>query len=300
MLRAAGPDDAVARARALGRFMEERELASAEVLQRLIRWFVQRRPNDDICRFPEFMALCEGEDELATELEGLWREHERRGRLDVRGLQNAAQFFGPRDWRDSERLRLAAMARADDPFPVAISLGKLRASLAQQGSEGSAAEHARAALAYLREQADGHPQVRDQGRQYARELSAEAALLAGDLDTARRYAELLLDEDAPHGLPHHVAHTVLGRIALLEGDVPRARAALLAAADTPADHVSSSYGPRLALAKLLLAAGEREAVLTYLRKRAETWECGDGDAEAWIASIEAGEVPDWDDYRDHV
>ena len=79
-----------------------------------------------------------------------------------------------------------------------------------------------------------------------------------------------------------------------------ARDALARAAQTAPDAVSSSYGPRLALAKELVARGEHEAVASYLRKRLESWKPSHYPAQQWVAALEAGQTPAWDGYRDHI
>jgi hypothetical protein len=301
LLANAGPDDAVSRARTLGYYLKQRHMSWADPVPELLRWIVRRHPNDLICAFPAFKAAGEGVPaELGDQLAKLWHAHEREGRLAVTGFENASRFFRARDWREAERLLLVPKDAPKRGYPRSLSLGKLRAALARSDTDLPRSEHAKAALMYLHELAEGGAATTAHSRQYARQICAEAALVAEDIGSARRYAALLLQERAPHGLLHHVAYTVLGRIALLEGDVPKAREALLAAAETPRDHVSSSYGPRLSLAKRLLAAGERDAVLTYLRKRAESWDCDDGTTARWIAAIEARQTPDWDDHRDHV
>jgi hypothetical protein len=95
-----------------------------------------------------------------------------------------------------------------------------------------------------------------------------------------------------------VAHCGLGRVSLRRGDVAAACRSLLDAGDTVSDPVTSSYGPRLSLAKELLAAGENEVVLTFLKKRAERRKVRQGEIESWIEAIESGQIPDWDHIRD--
>lgn len=302
-----GTEDARGRARALGFFMStpmEDEDDQVRVLAELITWFVVNHPNDHICSFPSFRSLPGAGPAHAERVESLWHEHERAGRLDQTGYQNAGAVFAQSDWREAERLFLLGRStEGADASRAAIMLGKLRAALATAGADGDVAEHAAAAVDYLADLADSEDV--DHGtrgsRGYARQMSAEMCVLAGRLDDAARFARLLIEEDEePHGLGQHVGHTVLGRVALLRGDTAAARDELRRAGDTRRDGVSSTHGPRLALAKALLETGERDAVVAYLRKRAESWTHDRGRTTEWIAAIEAGAEPDWDRQRDHV
>lgn len=292
------PDDPDGRARALGYYMRREGERWSEPVPTLVVWFVRHHPNDLVCVLPAFMSSAEAPT-LTTQLAGLWRQHEANGQLSFQGLQNAATFFSCRDWREAERLLLAAREFGVEVSDLDIGLGKLRASLAQKG-DALQREHALAAVRYLEPLAESEGTADEDERLYARQILAEVALLAGDKGSARRYAERLLQEESPRQPAHHIAHTVLGRLAHAEGDLEKARQALLAAAATPRDYVSSSYGPRLALAKLLHAEGESEVVIVYLRKRAETWDCCEGRSAKWIEAMQAGRAPDWDAYRDHI
>jgi hypothetical protein len=128
------------------------------------------------------------------------------------------------------------------------------------------------------------------------------ALQAGDLVKARRYAEDLLAAGpsqrsawAP-GVAIHQANTVLGRVALAEGDVDRAKSHLLAAvapAGRSAKFLFGDMGPNVSLARDLLKRGEREVVVEYLRRSQRLRpECRDL-LSGWIAEIERGGLPDF-------
>lgn len=95
---------------------------------------------------------------------------------------------------------------------------------------------------------------------------------AGRHDDARAYANLALEGGPGDGDLWHQANVVLGRIALAEDDVARAKEHLLAAAGVEGSPVLGSFGPNMALAKELLERGEREAVLEYLDLCARFWE----------------------------
>lgn len=106
---------------------------------------------------------------------------------------------------------------------------------------------------------------------------AEAAFEAGRMTTARWYAEELLQlandhpDDWNFGNAIHEGNIVLGRIALLEGNIEQAVAHLERAGATPGSPTLNSFGPDVELADALLKRGERTAVIGYLIGCARFW-----------------------------
>ncbi len=129
---------------------------------------------------------------------------------------------------------------------------------------------------------------------------AISAFEAGDFVKAKQYATQLLDiskvqyqEVAADNL--HVANTVLGRLALRNGNIAEAKSRLLASVRDEGSPVLSSYGPSMALAAELLDHGERDVVIVYLDKCARFWAFGHGQIGQWKLEIQAGKKPDFGD-----
>ena len=59
--------------------------------------------------------------------------------------------------------------------------------------------------------------------------------------------------------------------------------------------VLSSFGPNMALAKELLEAGEKAAVIEYLQLCKNFWDYAQkrGTLDRWIKTIKAGEIPEF-------
>lgn len=72
-----------------------------------------------------------------------------------------------------------------------------------------------------------------------------------------------------------------------------ARARLLAAGRAPSSPQLGSFGPNLALAQELLAAGEEGAVLEYFKLCGKTWKMGREKLRAWTRDVNAGRPPDF-------
>ena len=124
---------------------------------------------------------------------------------------------------------------------------------------------------------------------------ADAAIEAGEYAKARTYAsELLSRADAGHrGKAIFCGNQVLGQLALVAGDVEGAKAHLLAFAETTGSPTLCSFGPSMVLAGGLLARGERDVVLDYLRRCSSFWHDGADQLSRWAGAIERGATPDF-------
>jgi outer membrane lipoprotein-sorting protein len=135
-------------------------------------------------------------------------------------------------------------------------------------------------------------------RFYPLDELAKAAFEIRKFDEARQYAREAL-RLAPqyqghwsYGSAIHDGHMVLGRLALLKGDVIAARRELLDAGKTPGGPSLDTNGPNMSLAKDLLEIGEADVVREYLCECASFWK-NSQTLESWVASIDQGDVPDF-------
>ena len=126
---------------------------------------------------------------------------------------------------------------------------------------------------------------------------ATMALAAAETAKATSYSQSLLEQaalmvgDWNYGNAIHVAHLVLGEIALNAGDVPSAKNHLLAAANIPGSPQLDTFGPNMRLANQLLAKGERDVVVQYFDLCARFWEPQFSKLEAWKAIVLKGGEP---------
>ena len=127
--------------------------------------------------------------------------------------------------------------------------------------------------------------------------SAPEALVAGEKEKAKEYAETLLKQaetmpdDWNYGNAVHVANLVFGHIALAAGDVKEAKRFLLAAGRTPGSPQLNSFGPNMRLAKALLEKGETEAVFEYFDLCDKFWKPQSSKTTEWKAAVEKDEMP---------
>jgi hypothetical protein len=114
-----------------------------------------------------------------------------------------------------------------------------------------------------------------------------------------RYALELLESvrgeerDWNYGNVIHDANLILGRVALKQGKIEKAKGYLVEAGKTPGSPQLNSYGPDMSLAEELVTIGEREAVVEYFNLCRSFWKRGEGRLDEWTRAVEAGEIPDF-------
>ena len=132
-------------------------------------------------------------------------------------------------------------------------------------------------------------------------LRAMALLELGDLDAAAETASLALrsrerwaavfPETDVEGVAFDVmaGHQVLGRCELESGNRNAAIRHLgLSVSMDRWSPIMRTVGPWMGLAQLLLAAGERVAVLDFLHRCEEKWPLGRGKVRGWVETLDAG------------
>ena len=130
-------------------------------------------------------------------------------------------------------------------------------------------------------------------------LAAMYARHAGDLPKAVAYGTELLRLAEAHknswdyGNAIHQGHLLLGEVAFSQGNADLASKELLLAGKTPGSPQLSSFGPSMPLAKKLLEADKKDAVLQYLQECRTFWKMDNGLIDSWMLEIKKGNVPDF-------
>lgn len=96
-----------------------------------------------------------------------------------------------------------------------------------------------------------------------------------------------------YGNAVHLGHTVLGLLALQDGDYEAAIHELRASGNTPGSPQLNSFGPTMHLAKSLLKAGHVAPVLEYLQQCRAFWEMGGTWLDLWERRVREGHVPNF-------
>ena len=282
------PDDAEARAELLGYYFR-RAFGSEEAKaarQRHILWLIGNRPDAPILRLPEGRLDPHLDGSAFREGKQVWLSQVEREPKNAAILGNAAAYLLFEDRAAAESLyKRAEAAEPGNPF-WSDQLGHLYSLGLSRKTGEEKQESAKAALAAF-ERSLQHK--KDRGELL--DAAAKAAFEAGDLGKARGYAEELLAAGETDGHRVHHGNLILGRVALREGDVAKAREHLLAAGKTTGSPALNSFGPNMALAKELLEKGERQGVLEYFKLCASFWK--DDQLDAWATEVRAGKIPDF-------
>lgn len=133
-------------------------------------------------------------------------------------------------------------------------------------------------------------------KSYLRQDIAKVAIAIGDTDSAKKYANQMLEDDQEDwntGNNVHAGNCILGLAALKEDNVEEAKKRLLAAGATKGSPQLNSFGPNLTLAKALLKKGESKVVLEYLELCRKFWEMGGERLDTWTEDIENNRAPDF-------
>lgn len=291
---AAAPDELAARATLASFYMRERTKAARAAKVPHVLWIIRHHPTSPVAGLPACRLMRPLDGERYDEGRELWLEQVERHAFEPQVLGNAANYLMVTD-RDLARdllLRAKELDPANPWWPR--QLGYLywldqqarwkadwRASAAKALSEletslaGAGTEHRWTTLIWV----------------------ATAAFDAGVFDKAERYAFELLEMAAGreghwnHGNAIHHANLVLGRVAMASGNAVLAADYLLAAGRTPGSPQLDAFGPGMALARRLLDAGERDAVLEFLELCGEFWKLDRGRLDSWTAAVKAGQTP---------
>lgn len=139
----------------------------------------------------------------------------------------------------------------------------------------------------------------NEDRFYALDDAAKENFVAGDIETAGKFANELL-KLAPdfkgnwnYGNAIQDGNLVLGRIAMRQGKVQEAGQYLLAAGASPGSPQMNSFGPNMSLAKDVLGKGQRDVVLQYFELCRKFWKMDYGKLDEWRDEVKAGKIPDF-------
>jgi tetratricopeptide (TPR) repeat protein len=292
------PDDLSIRTKLIGYYWGQfRSTVARQVHQQHVLWVIKNHPEAEISGLPECTLNPHLDDGAYKEAEALWKQQVDHHPADPAVLRNAAAFFLLQDATFAEGLlkKGEALESTNPLWPE--RLGQLYSLEVQTACESDVPLRAAKALAAY-ERAYGLT-ARDLQRTYLLSDLATAAFDAGALEKAKSYAALAIDaakrwpSDWNAGNDIHHGNLILGRVALREGDVEKAKRFLILAGKTHGSPQLNSFGPNMVLAKDLLERGERTAVLKYLSLCGRFWSSGQTTLHDWTATIKAGGTPDF-------
>jgi hypothetical protein len=291
------PRDSSSRIKLLMYYHGKRTSAARAAHLEHLLWLIANDPGARYSGMP-FCRINGNVDEEGYErARTMWLEQVAAHPRDTGVIGNAARFMMLYDKQIAEDL--LNMAKAIEPgnqqWPkllATINLPKHRAKDSEEDSDPKKATLLQIEEAYELTSSEMQKMMLLSGM-------AKAAYEAGEYDKAESYAkralaavESLSAENA-QGEAIHQGNIVLGRIALRNGGIHKAKEYLMAAGRTPGSPTLNSLGPSMGLAKELLEIDEDRAVLEYLDLCGEFWKGGADKLPAWKAVIEEGGIPDF-------
>ena len=290
------PDDMLARTKLTGALLSrrvERTPRAGRAHTRHLVWAINRDPNAHILEQGLHTEISHWENFGGfAEVKDAWESQLKRDPRNTTILDRFASFVSTHDVERSIDLLLSAQKVEPKNAWWALRLGYEYQRLAREpGSESSHPRALEDALA----QFDTAYKLQPMGARLAMAVGgrAESAFLLERYDLAASHAVEMLDvfesSDRKRGDLVHEGHTILGRIAMLRGDVSRAKTHLLESAKGPSSPVLGSFGPTMSLALELLKENEFEVVSEYLELCSEFWE--DERLDQWKAEVKTGQIP---------
>ena len=287
------PADLSARTKLLGYYFSQPSSKAAKALRPPhIFWIITNQPAAKIAGLPYCHLDPMLDADAYVQGKKLWLEQTKTWATNPAVLANAANFFQMHDRDLAENLLLQAQKVEPGNPERSEQLGHFYALNAGTGKTGAAKSLAE----YQRAQA---ADTNSSSRFYRLSDLAKQAFAADDLKIAEQYAGELLalapkyPKDWNYGNAILMGNTVLGRIALRQGQIKAAKEYLLKSGQTPGSPQLNSFGPNMSLAKELAEKGETDAVIQYFDQCRKFWRMGADKLDTWTKAVKAGIVPDF-------
>jgi hypothetical protein len=295
---AKNPNDLKTRRQLLSHYSKLRTPSARAARLDHVMWIIANQPASRMAGTPLCQIGRNTDPEGYERARGLWLEQVGVHSTDAAVIGNAARFMLRTDEQVAEDL--LNMCRVLDPkdpqwtklLGSISALREVRESREQEAPDPKV--EALDDLERTYDLTDGKTQ-----KQLLLPELCKTAFEAGDYDKAESYARQALEavddlrRDNIHGEALHHGHVILGRLALMNGQVTSAKEHLLEAAKTPGSPALDSFGPNMSLAKGLLEIDESEAVLAYFEMCGEFWKHGETRLAAWTEVVQEGGIPDF-------
>jgi len=289
---ATNPNDVAARVSLIAYYSTVRDESSRTKKDDQALWFIRNLPDWENLRWIIQLRLDPVLDKGFADAKQLWLDNLNKYKGNTTVIWNAADFFKINDEPFAEKLiKEAALLEPTNPrWPTELGhilMLEMRSAKGEKRRDFAARAYEQYSRAY----------TMAQGAEKSSILTRlpVAAFEAGDLKHAREWALEILKQAATNQNPilvdpvHH-AHIVLGRVALVNGDMREAKEQLMLAGQTAGSPSLKSFGPNMSLAKDLLDKGERDTVIKYFEECASFWKDG-GKLSQWTTQVRAGETP---------
>lgn len=292
------PEDLYLRAKIIGYYFNKsiRDKNLRKKYQENVLWIIKNRPDSKLAGKPQCWLDPYLDGEVYGEGKRLWLENLEKFKENPQVLENAGNFFLIHDKEIAEEIFIK-LQKIEPENPVYYEkLGHLY-FMEMKRKEGE--EKQKIAKKALFHYEKAHSLAEEEKKIYMLTELANLSLEAGEMGKAKEYSLELLkraEEEKGewfYGNAIHYGNIVLGKIALKENKKEEAKKYLIEAGKTPGSPQLNSFGPDFTLAEELLEAGEKEAVLKYLKLCEKFWESGKEKLKDWQVLIKGGRKPDF-------
>jgi tetratricopeptide (TPR) repeat protein len=295
------PDDLWARAVLIGYYSRKYgDNEAAASVARHALWIFSNAPESIYAGMPDIRlqpVLFSSKKTPFSEAASIWKEHVQKNPENTKILGNAAAFFMISDQQFTRQCleKCAALEPNNREWQERLaqvySMQNMVAEMLGTASSGTQ-EDAKKALE-AKEKAFEMTTGADARISAMGEL-AKLAFNAAEYEKARKYASdvlsgIKLAQGWDEGNLIHEANTVLGRLALKDGDMAKAKEYLIASASMSGSPQLDSFGPNMTFAKEMLDKGERDGVVQYLELCGKFW--NKEITDTWISEIKSGKTP---------
>jgi tetratricopeptide (TPR) repeat protein len=289
------PDDLTTRTKLLGYYAGRRysmpDNKGRAQFEKQVLWIIKNRPDAEIAG-GAYTDLDPITDPTAYPIgRTLWLNHIKTDPNNTQVLLHAANYFLINEPQISEKLFTQGQRLEPTNSVWPIRLAQIY-ELKMQNNEGS--EHV-AAAKKATELLQGAQRLSNAPVYVLADL-ARVAYEAQEFDKARTYAKQLLQtangsSDWNAGNDMYRGNTILGLLALHDGNLDQAKSYLLAAGKTTGSPQLDTFGPNMTLAKELLIKGEKQTVLQFFQECNAFWE--NSSIPEWTKEVKNGAMPDF-------
>ena len=252
------PENVTERTKLLGYYFKKQfsEPSCMEAHSTQVLWLIEHAPEADVLGLPYGSLNKHMAGTAYLKGKELWISQIASTTNNVAVLDHAAQYFTQSDHELAAQLRNRQIEEEPENYKWRKDLGNLYL-LEMQGAAGQ------------------------EEKDWARKAQVQ-------FKTAQEQAESMLNIPGfgwNSGNNMHYGNIIQGHVALVEGDIPAASELLIIAGQTKGSPQLNSFGPNFTLAKDLYAAGEKDAVLTYLDECSSFWTMDRGRLKQWTDAI---------------
>jgi len=265
-----------------------------EKRRELILSLIESHPEEAIFKTP-YAQLLLGIDNC-VEAQKLWAQQFEKNPENTSILMNASSSALLSDRALSEKYLLQAQALDPDNPEISQKLAEVY-NLSRNHDNGidkddfAAKELAELIKAYSNSDSEHL-------RFMLIDMTKVALDAPGELDSADRNADLMISMADKSSKVDYVTENLFyygyltkGMVAFKNGDNSKAVEFLLKSVEKTSS--LSAFGPNMSLAKALLDAGYKDAVIDFLGKCDKIWDKDFSESQKWIAEIKEGKTPDF-------